>query len=107
MLNGEDHLRGGYERFPADGSAIPFSALFKETGEAAGLCTFSNIVRGPFQACPPGYSVTEKFEGKGLMFEILSVAIDYVFNKEGYARSYLRIAGEWEDHILTSLLAEE
>ncbi len=41
------------------------------------------------------------------MFEILSVAIDYVFNKEGYARSYLRIAGEWEDHILTSLLAEE
>jgi len=26
------------------------------------------------------------------------------FEKEGYAKSYLNIAGTWEDHILTALV---
>ena len=26
------------------------------------------------------------------------------FEKEGYAKSYLNIAGVWEDHILTALI---
>ena len=29
------------------------------------------------------------------------------FGIEGDARSYLKIAGKWEDHILTSLIADE
>ena len=24
------------------------------------------------------------------------------FNKEGFAKSYLKIAGEWQDHVLTA-----
>lgn len=131
----ERRLAEAYGRFLNNGTVIPFIALYKETGEAAGLCTFSNIVRGPFQACHLGYSVAQEFEGQGVMFEFLSAAVGYIFNdqklhrimanyipsnirseallnrlgfkKEGYARSYLKIAGKWEDHILTSLLAEE
>jgi ribosomal-protein-alanine N-acetyltransferase len=26
------------------------------------------------------------------------------FEKEGYAKSYLNIAGTWEDHVLTALV---
>jgi ribosomal-protein-alanine N-acetyltransferase len=26
------------------------------------------------------------------------------FEKEGYAKSYLKIAGHWQDHILTALV---
>ncbi len=128
----EKRLTAGYEDFIRSGTLVPFIALDKESGETAGLCTFSNVVRGPFQACHLGYSVSGRLEGKGIMFEILSRTIDYVFEdlklhrimanympsnkrsgallerlgfeREGYARSYLKIAGKWEDHILTSLV---
>jgi [ribosomal protein S5]-alanine N-acetyltransferase len=96
-----------------------------------GHCGFSNIIRGSFHACHLGYSLDYRGVGKGLMFEALKAAIDYAFetkklhrimanympanvrsarllrrlnfNIEGYAREYLRIAGKWEDHILTSV----
>jgi ribosomal-protein-alanine N-acetyltransferase len=29
------------------------------------------------------------------------------FSPEGYARDYLKIAGKWEDHVLTALIREE
>ncbi|HEY6328044.1 MAG TPA: ribosomal protein S5-alanine N-acetyltransferase [Blastocatellia bacterium] len=108
--------------------------LFKRSDPESGVighCGFSNIVRGGFHACYLGYSLDHRAVGKGLMFEALKAAIDYVFQTvklhrimanympanarsgrllrrlnfsvEGYARDYLRIAGKWEDHILTSL----
>lgn len=110
--------------------ALHFYALNHAQSEIIGRCSFSNIVRGPFQACHLGYSIAEKYQGQGLMTEILSGTINYVFDivklhrvmanyiprnkgsgrvleklgfeKEGLARSYLKIAGVWEDHILTS-----
>ena len=97
-----------------------------------GACSFSNIVRGIFQACHMGYSVAKRYEGSGNMKRIVIHAIDYAFNdfklhrimanhmpgnersarllkslgfeKEGYAREYLLINGKWEDHVLNSLL---
>jgi ribosomal-protein-alanine N-acetyltransferase len=96
------------------------------------MCSLTNIVRGPFQACYMGYSVSEKYQGKGLMKDLCLHVIDYAFNelgmnrvmanympdnhrsaalltklgfvKEGFAKNYLLINGNWEDHILTSLL---
>ena len=97
-----------------------------------GSMNFTNFVRGVFQSCTLGYSVAAAFEGKGYMTEALNVAIGYVFSElnmhrivaaylthnqrsglllkrlgfvvEGYARDYLMINGQWQDHILTSLI---
>jgi [ribosomal protein S5]-alanine N-acetyltransferase len=94
-----------------------------------GECNFTNIVRGPFQACHLGFSIDQAAQGQGLMQEALESAIDFAFTRgqlhrimanyrpenlrsgqllrrlnfeeEGRARAYLKIAGEWRDHILT------
>ena len=97
-----------------------------------GVCNFSNIVRGVFQACHLGYAIAHTHQGKGLMNEALTAAIQYMFErenlhrimanympdnirsaavlerlgfeKEGYAKAYLKINGQWRDHVLTSLI---
>ncbi len=112
------------------GTAFRFSALAQDRSEIIGLCNFTNVIHGVFQACNLGYSVAEKYQGQGLMQEILEAGIAYMFEvvgmhrimanhlprnhrsekllsrlgfeREGLARSYLMIAGRWEDHILNS-----
>ena len=96
-----------------------------------GIINFRNFIRGVAQFCTVGYSLTEKEQGKGYMTEALQASIDYVFEElkmhrimanymphnqssgnllkrlgfvvEGYARDYLFINHQWQDHILTSL----
>lgn len=116
--------------------SIRFLLFLKENpeGEIIGLCNFTQIFRGPFQACYLGYQIDANFEGKGLMTEAAREAIRYLFEKqnlhrimanympsnersarllrklgfvvEGYAKQYLLINGQWEDHVLTSLTYE-
>ncbi|MGF6701363.1 ribosomal-protein-alanine N-acetyltransferase [Paraburkholderia sp. MM5496-R1] len=116
----------------AFGTALHLMLFEREGGQLIGDCNFTNIVRGPFQACHLGFSVATMFEGKGLMREGLTAAIEHVFSglrlhrimanyrpenvrsrhllarlgfeKEGVARSYLKINGSWADHVLTSLV---
>lgn len=106
--------------------------LIRHPGDATviGQCSFSNIVRGPFQACHLGFSIAATQQRQGLMYEALSRAIEYVFDVyglhrvmanyrpenarsgrllnrlrfeiEGKARAYLKINGQWADHVLTS-----
>jgi ribosomal-protein-alanine N-acetyltransferase len=92
--------------------------------------TFANIVRGAFQACHLGYGVAARMQGQGLMREVLEPGIGWAFGelglhrvmanylprnersarllaqlgfeREGYAKRYLQIAGVWEDHVLTA-----
>lgn len=108
--------------------------LFTKENENAiiGSVNFRNFIRGVFQSCTLGYSLAEASQGKGYMTEALEVAISYVFAQlnthrimasylphnqrsgrllkrlgfvvEGYARDYLLINGQWQDHILTSLI---
>jgi ribosomal-protein-alanine N-acetyltransferase len=108
--------------------------LFTKENENAliGSVNFRNFIRGVFQSCTLGYSLAEASQGKGYMTEALEVAITYVFAQlnthrimasylphnqrsgrllkrlgfvvEGYARDYLLIDGQWQDHILTSLI---
>jgi len=108
--------------------------LFEKENESViiGSINFRNFVRGVFQSCTLGYNLAEASQGKGYMTEALEVSISYVFTElnmhrimasylphnqrsgrllkrlgfvvEGYARDYLLINGQWQDHILTSLI---
>ncbi len=117
------------------GSALRFLALDKNTEHPIATCYFSNIVQGVFQACHIGYTVDAQHEGQGVMREVVEAGIDYMFTKvglhrimanylprnvrsqrlleslgfekEGLARDYLKICGQWEDHVLTSLIRPE
>lgn len=115
-----------------EGKSIRFLLFLKDNlqGEIIGFCNFTQIFRGPFQACYLGYHIDKDFEGKGLMSEAVGKAIEYMFEQqnlhrimanympsneksagllqklgfvvEGRAKKYLLINGQWEDHILTS-----
>jgi [ribosomal protein S5]-alanine N-acetyltransferase len=117
-----------------EGRSIRFMLFFKDRPELPGLlgfCNFTQIFRGPFQACYLGYQIDRAHEGQGLMTEALTEAIAYMFNVqnihrimanympsnkgsarvlqklgftiEGLAKHYLLVNNSWEDHILTSL----
>jgi ribosomal-protein-alanine N-acetyltransferase len=98
-----------------------------------GVVNLSAIQRGPLQAANLGYSLDATLQGRGLMHEALTVAIQHAFGplnlhrifanylpsnersarvlarlgfeQIGFCREYLQIAGRWQDHVLTSLLS--
>jgi ribosomal-protein-alanine N-acetyltransferase len=122
-------IEAGLEAARTD-RGYPFAVLTPDGSEMIASFTFANVVRGVFQACHLGYGMALKHEGKGLMFEALDAAIRYAFGpldfhrvmanhmprnersgrllgrlgfeKEGYAKRYLKIDGVWEDHVLTA-----
>jgi ribosomal-protein-alanine N-acetyltransferase len=99
--------------------------------ELIGTISFSQMCRGPFQACYLGYGIAQRHQGKGMMAEALMRAIAHIFTemnfhrimanhlpenhrsaaalqrlgfvKEGLAKDYLFINGQWRDHVLNSL----
>ncbi|MEO0729287.1 MAG: GNAT family protein [Pseudomonadota bacterium] len=109
--------------------------LFTRTNELVGGLTLSNVRRGVTQAAALGYWVGEPFAQKGYMSEAVSIACRFAFEdlelhrieaaclptnyasigvltrnhfqKEGYARRYLKINGAWQDHILFGLLEDD
>ena len=113
-------------------SALHLLLFHRDSEQLIGDCNFTNIVRGPFQACHLGFSIAQDREGQGLMRECLKTAIGHVFGelglhrimanyqaenkrsarllnklgfeREGTARAYLKINGAWADHVLTSLI---
>lgn len=108
-----------------------FLFVKEHPNDIIGWINFSNVVRGPFQACHLGYNLCQDAEGKGFMMEALARAVRFMFEeknlhrvmanympsntrservleklgfvKEGLARDYLFVGGTWQDHILTSL----
>lgn len=112
----------------AAGQALHWLAFERETGTLVAQASFTAIARGVFQACYLGFSVARSHEGKGLMQEALGCAIEDVFareglhrvmashrpenlrsaallarlgfEREGFAKAYLKIAGQWADHVL-------
>jgi ribosomal-protein-alanine N-acetyltransferase len=119
-------------RFYAEGLAVHFIATDPQSGAMVAVCNFTNIVRGIFQACHLGFSVDHAWQGQGLMHEVVQAGIAYMFEtqgmhrimanhmpanvrseqllhvlgfeREGYARAYLKIAGQWQDHVLNALV---
>jgi ribosomal-protein-alanine N-acetyltransferase len=120
-----------YSAFLA-GTEVKFIAVDRTSEKMVASCSFTNIVRGPLLACNMGYSVAQALQGQGLMHEVASASIGYMFDvlglhrimachmpsnvrsekllgrlgfeREGYARAYLKIAGQWQDMVLNSLI---
>ncbi len=112
------------------GLGYPLLAFDLEHTRILASFTLSNVVRGVFQACHLGYGVARDMQGRGLMYEVLQSGLGFAFDhlqlhrvmanymprnarsgrllqrlgfeKEGYARRYMCIAGCWEDHVLTA-----
>lgn len=60
------------------GSAYYFILLDAQEHEVRGVANFSNVLRDAFHACFLGYSLGEKWQGQGLMYEALQPAIHYM-----------------------------
>lgn len=131
-LQAVEEQLGRMERLAEEESAQFWLLQFPDSDEVVGECAFTNIVRGPFQACHLGFSLDSRHTGKGLMREALTAAIAHMFEvhglhrimanhqpsntssekllrrlgfeREGLARKYLKINGRWADHVLTSLI---
>jgi ribosomal-protein-alanine N-acetyltransferase len=113
----------------------PFAVFDTASGELVATFNLANIVRGVFQACHLGYGIAAAWQGRGVMTEALTTALAFAFGeldlhrvmanymphnersamllarlgfeREGYARRYLNIAGRWEDHVLTALVRKD
>ena len=104
------------------------------TPAIVGRCSLTGIVRGPFQAAYLGFGLDLACVGRGFMTEALRSVLEFAFGplelhrvmanhvpgnersarllkrlgfeREGVAKSYLRLDGRWQDHVLTALTSE-
>ncbi len=117
-----------YAEVAAQGQAFPYFIYDVANGKILGAITLNNIRRGVAQAGTLGYWIGAEHAGQGYMTDALNALIPYAygelglhrleaaclprntasrklleragFEREGYAKSYLCIAGLWEDHLL-------
>ena len=118
--------------FEGDRSCKLFLFDRENRREILGVANFANFIRGMSHSCTLGYSLAASQQGKGYMTEALKAAIAYVFGElnlrritaayiphnrrsgkllkrlgfrtDGFCQDYVMINGEWEDHVLTSLI---
>jgi ribosomal-protein-alanine N-acetyltransferase len=124
-----------YARDVREDRAYPFFIFEAASGELAGGLTLSNVRRGVAQACSLGYWAGERFAGRGLVSDAVRAVLPFCFGPlglhrveaacletnlpsqhvlaaagfqpEGRARAYLRIDGQWRDHLLFAVLDED
>lgn len=129
------HRLGRYRSEQSAGTAIAYFIFHKKSGALLGGITIGNIRYGVSQSAQIGYWMGERHAGQGHMFGALNLAIPYIFSslqlhrieaacipdntrsirllekvgfrQEGYLREYLKINGEWRDHVMFSLLAAD
>ena len=113
----------------AAGTAVPL-VILDRSNAIAGTLTLASIIRGAFQSCSVGYWLAEGAQGQGLATDAAAAAelafgelrLHRVqaetphnlrsqrvlhragFERYGEARSYMHIAGEWQDNVLCQLL---
>ena len=121
-----------YAQRARDDEGYAFFIFNKETNQLVGGLTLSHVRRGVSQSATVGYWIGEQFSGKGLMKDSLSTLLAVAgprfgfhrleaaclphnerskhlllscgFELEGFAKSYVKIAGRWEDHQLFGLV---
>ena len=112
---------------------MPFA--IEVDGRFAGQVTVNNIVRGSAQFASIGYWLDRSFAGRGVMPLAVAMVIDHCFTSAGlhrieiairpensnslrvveklglteygYAARFLHIDGDWRDHRLYAITAEE
>lgn len=100
-----------------------------------GGLTLSNVRRGVAQTASLGYWIGRDFARRGLMSAAVGAIVPFAFDvlrlqrieaaclptnsaslallkrsgftEEGYARSYLKINGRWQDHVLFAIIADD
>lgn len=115
--------------------AVPLFIFLKGDMTLVGGVTIGYIRRGAAQSCMIGYWMGERHAGQGHMFAALQMVIPYIFTglelhrieaacipdnarsirllekagfqQEGYLRGYLKINGQWHDHVMFSRLATD
>lgn len=127
-------VRRGVEEYRA-GYSVPLLLFSRPDMHLLGGLTIGYIRRGAAQSCMIGYWMGQRHAGKGHMLAALNVAIPYIygqlqlhrieaacipdnwksvrllekagFEREGLLRRYLKINGEWRDHIMFSRLPDD
>jgi ribosomal-protein-alanine N-acetyltransferase len=123
-----------YWRDIDDDLAYPYF-IFDATGHTLlGALTLSNVRRGVAQTGTLGYWIGAPYAGQGYMSSAVRLMLDFAFRHlslhrveaaclphnqasisllrrcgfehEGLARGYLKIAGEWRDHLLFARLCD-
>lgn len=124
-----------YAREMELGNAWPFFVFIDEGRTLVGAVTLSNVRRGVAETGTLGYWIGRPFAGRGhttaAVRGVVGFAFDRVklhrleaaclptnlasrrvleksgFRNEGLARAYLKINGEWADHLLFGLVEDE
>lgn len=124
-----------YWRDVREDSAYPFFVFDDRHNELLGGLTLGNIRRGVAQSCQIGYWIGERHRRQGHMTRAVRQAVRFAFDElklhrmeaaclpdnlasigllrrcgfveEGRARRYLRINGEWRDHLLFATLSDD
>jgi ribosomal-protein-alanine N-acetyltransferase len=119
----------------ASGVALPLLLFSRSTDELLGGLTIGHIRRGASQSCMIGYWMGERHAGQGHMSAAVRIVIEHIFERlnlhrieaacipendrsirllekagfqrEGYMRDYLKIRGEWRDHLLYALVSNK
>jgi [ribosomal protein S5]-alanine N-acetyltransferase len=124
-----------YARDTRDDLAYAFFISDIATETLLGGITLSNVRRGASQSASLGYWLGLPHTGRGRMTEAVETLLPFAyatlrlnrieaasmpanlpsirvlertgFQREGLARSYLKIAGKWQDHLLFARLADD
>lgn len=124
-----------YQREARDDLGYAFLAFEGDSDRLIGGLTLSNIRRGVTQSAMLGYWLGLPFVGRGHMTAAVRAVLPHAFEalhlhrveaavqpsnersaavlrragftEEGRARRYLKINGQWQDHLLFAILAED
>ena len=123
-----------YQQAERDGTGYMYFIFEAERHEFVGGLQISNIRQGIAQsAATMGYWIGKRFAGRGLMTDAVVTTVNHCFQRmgfhrveaaclpsnvasrrvltkcgftaEGTARKYLRINGEWQDHLLFAVIS--
>ena len=114
---------------------LVLTAKLDQSPEVVGRIALTNVVRGAFQNAYLGYWIAKDHTRGGYATEAVGLLMDFAFRRlelhrvqaavrpdnrasrrvlekagfreEGLARSYLRVGGEWRDHVLYARTATE